>query len=190
MSWFWRHALYHYLSFGTYMSERVVLVMSILNSQQRVNSVRLNWISQPFGIMAIGIAKASVACQILRFQSPNKWRTRVLYFIAWSITLLSVFNCILTFVQCNPPRALWTPELAAIGKCWPPQIFTDYVITQSSMSSVCISLFGYAYMLISPGYDAALDFILVFISTTIIWNLKLSVARRIQLAALLDTGVL
>ena len=40
------------------------------------------------------------------------------------------------------------------------------------------------------GYSAALDFILVFISTTIVWNLKLSVSRRIQLAALLGTGIL
>lgn len=46
------------------------------------------------------------------------------------------------------------------------------------------------YPLMIAGYGASLDFVLVFISTTIIWNLKLSISRRIQLAALLGTGIL
>ncbi len=58
---------------------------------------------------------------------------------------------------------------------------------------VCLQflfLFIDGYSLICIGYSASLDFILVFISTTIIWNLNLSVSRRIQLAALLGTGIL
>ena len=161
-----------------------------LTPQQRVQSIKLNWISQPFGIMAIGIAKASVAFSILRFQSPNKWRTRVLYFIALSITLLSILSCILTFVQCTPVRALWSPELAATAKCWAPDVFTYYAIAQNSRSKVHIPFFRYGYLMLSTGYSVSLDFVLVFISTTIIWNLKLSLTRRIQLAALLGTGIL
>lgn len=140
--------------------------------------------------MAIAIAKASVAFTILRFQAPNKWRTRVLYFIALSINLLNALACIFTFAQCNPPRALWNPKLAATAKCWNPAVFAHYTIGVSSMSidSMCLSI--ESDLLISAGYGASLDFILVFISTTIIWNLKLSVSRRIQLAVLLGTGIL
>ena len=112
-----------------------------LDGTQRVRLVKLNWMSQPFGIMAIAIAKASVAYSILRFQSPNKWRTRVLYFIAWSITCLMFLACIFMFVQCNPPRALWSPELAATAKCWNPSVFTDYSIAVSSTSEIPTSLF-------------------------------------------------
>lgn len=140
--------------------------------------------------MAIGIAKASVAFTILRFQAPNKWRTRVLYFISLSVNILNVLVCIFTFAQCDPPRALWNHELAATAKCWDPAVFAHYTIAVASMSSSPIFVFIDGYSSMSTGYSAALDFILVFISTTIVWNLKLSVSRRIQLAALLGTGIL
>lgn len=152
--------------------------------------IKLNWVSQPFGIMAISIAKASVAFSILRFQAPNKWRTRVLYFIALSIVLLHSLDCVLIFAQCTPTRALWSPELAASAKCWAPDVLTTYAIVISSKSKVSFFWFTYGYLLIPTGYGAFLDFVLVFISTTIIWHLKLSLTQRIQLAALLGTGIM
>ena len=91
--------------------------------------------------MAIGIAKASVAFTILRFQAPNKWRTRVLYFISLSVNILNVLTCIFTFAQCNPPRALWNPELAATAKCWDPAVFAHYTMAVASMSSIPVSFY-------------------------------------------------
>ena len=123
-----------------------------LTMQQQSRLVRLNWMSQPFGVMAIGIAKASVALSILRFQAPNKWRTRLLYFIALSINVLDLLVCIFMFVQCSPARALWSPELATTARCWNPKIFEYYSIFVSSMSrpvyiSVQLQTLTYDYRL-------------------------------------------
>lgn len=95
--------------------------------------LKLNWMIQPFGIMALATAKISVAFTMLRIiSSANVWRRRFLYFCIISIFLSSAIAAILTFVQCNPPRALWTFVPGAT--CWDPRVQTDYAIFTASMN--------------------------------------------------------
>lgn len=51
-----------------------------------------------------------------------------------SVFILNTIDCIITFTQCNPPEALWMPELVTSGKakCWNPSVQADYAIFLSS----------------------------------------------------------
>lgn len=104
-----------------------------LSPVQRLNSVKYNWITQPWGIFAFATGKISVACLILRIIGPNTfWRKWTLYGIIASVFIINALGCIFSFVQCNPPRALWTPEIVGPDTCWNPKTQSNYAIFLSS----------------------------------------------------------
>lgn len=84
-------------------------------------------------------------------------------------TITMVVASILTFVQCDPPRALWEPVPGA--KCWDPSIKAGY------------ATFGGAY-------SAFLDFALALLPLTILRGLSMSLRKKMALAGLLGAGVL
>ena len=79
----------------------------------------INWINQPFAVLAIATSKVSVALLILRLQGPCKWRTYLLYFLAISIWTYAAAIVVVVFTQCRPYTALWTEQ----GVCMPAQDF-------------------------------------------------------------------
>lgn len=90
-----------------------------------MEAVKWSWISQPWAIFLFATGKASVAILILRFMSRNTvWRRALLYFIIGTIFIINSLGCIFTFVQCDPPRALWNPTIKA--KCWDPSVQQNY----------------------------------------------------------------
>jgi hypothetical protein len=81
--------------------------------------------SQPWGIFLFAPGKASIGFFILRIMGPNaKYRKWLLYFLIAMIFIVNSIGCIITLVQCDPPRALWTPGLPA--KCWKPTVQLHY----------------------------------------------------------------
>ena len=85
---------------------------------QHLSQVGLNgYITQALTIVAFGTGKFSVGYSILRLLSRNSfWRK---WFVLGLIILALFWNsleAILTFFQCNPPKAQWNPEIHAT--CW------------------------------------------------------------------------
>ena len=110
--------------------ERHAIYLSIA---QLRSVVRLNWISQGFGIMTFGTSKVSIALLVLRFTGPgNVWQKRSLYFCMISSMLVNSLGAIITFVQCNPPRALW--EEVPNSRCWNPKVQSGFAIFTSCKS--------------------------------------------------------
>ena len=130
--------------------------------------MKLNYIFQAFVIMALPCCKVSIAFLILRLQPPGKVRTGLLVFFASSHWLWSVLDLIFLFVQCNPPEALYNPSIDA--KCW-RSTFANFTLALAS-------------------YNAFLDLAYAAIAVSIIWQLRLSVVRRINLSLLLSVGVM
>lgn len=96
-----------------------------LSPEQTMEAVKWSWISQPWAIFLFATGKASVAILILRFMSRNTvWRRALLYFIIVTIFIINSLGCIFTFVQCDPPRALWNPTIKA--NCWDPSVQQNY----------------------------------------------------------------
>jgi hypothetical protein len=103
-----------------------------LTTQQQLLAVKYNWIAQIWGIVGFATGKVSVALLIFRIVGPGwAWMRWTLHFIMVSLLLFSGIDCILTFVQCNPPRALWTPDIP--HKCWDSKIQSDYAIFVACM---------------------------------------------------------
>lgn len=92
-----------------------------LSQEQILEATKWSWISQPWGIFLFASCKCAVAMLILRILGPQTyWRRLILYFFIMTIFIVNSLACILTIVQCNPPRALWTPGLPA--ECWNPSM--------------------------------------------------------------------
>lgn len=86
---------------------------------------KVNYMLQAWGLFSFVTGKAAVGYLILRvmgnrfvWQKWTIWAAIVLTF------LLNSVNIILTFVQCDPPRALWHKDIKA--KCWNPKVQGDF----------------------------------------------------------------
>ncbi|KAL9116663.1 MAG: hypothetical protein Q9187_006811 [Circinaria calcarea] len=119
--------------------------------------------------MATALGKVSVAFLILRLGPPDKLRRGLLYFSALSLAISFAVQSIIAFTQCNPPLALWKPDV--VSECWSIKVLT---ISAMALSS----------------YAALLDVVLPAIAVSIIWKLQLSKQKKINLSLLLSTGVM
>ncbi|KAF7528052.1 hypothetical protein G7054_g10244 [Neopestalotiopsis clavispora] len=129
-----------------------------------------NWIIQPFGIMDLPFVKLSISVLFLKLLGPkDKWQRWFLYVNMVLFTIVFVLASIFSFVQCNPPRALW--EVVPGSSCWDPAIQANWGTFGSS-------------------YSAFLDFALALLPITILRGLQMSLKKKISLAALLSAGVL
>ena len=83
-----------------------------------------NYILQTLGIFAFGTGKVSVGCLILRLLPPSSvWRKWFIWSTIVFVFLFDSVNCVITFVQCSPPRALWDPQIP--HTCWDPKVQTN-----------------------------------------------------------------
>ncbi|KAF2964104.1 hypothetical protein GQX73_g9479 [Xylaria multiplex] len=141
-----------------------------LSPEQTISALKWSWVSQPWAIFLFATGKASVASLTLRFVGPNAfWVKFTLYFIIVTIFIVNSLGVIFTFVQCNPPRALWTPGLEA--SCWDPQVQTNF-----------------NYFL--AAWNIAADIVLALLPTSLIRKLKLNQRKKIALCVLLGLGLI
>ena len=98
---------------------------------QRLSKVALlNYVMQAVFVFSFSPAKASVGCLILRFLCRHSHKRR---WLIWGVIILTVvvnsIDCILTFAQCSPPRALWDHSIEA--NCWDPRVQEDFALFQA-----------------------------------------------------------
>ncbi|KAM0302193.1 hypothetical protein ACHAO8_011594 [Botrytis cinerea] len=105
-----------------------------LTPQQLINTARLNWISQPLCVAGLTTCKISVACLILRLQSPTPWRTKLLVGLCTVMLLMNISVVTLMFTQCTPVRMLWDPASAPYGHCIKSNVVS--IMSQSASSKV------------------------------------------------------
>lgn len=75
------------------------------------------YIMAALGTFSFGTGKISVGCLILRLLPPaSVWFKRVLWITILLTGFLNGLDIVLTFVQCNPPRTLWEPNIP--HSCW------------------------------------------------------------------------
>ncbi|KAL9105148.1 MAG: hypothetical protein Q9187_008806 [Circinaria calcarea] len=129
---------------------------------------RFWYIAQPFAIMAIAVGRISVAVLILRIMGPSKWRKIFLYFSIISTFVISSATCILMFLACNPPKALWNPLIKA--KCWDVNVINYIGIATSA-------------------WNALMDVCLALLPVWMFWNLKLNKKKRVTISILMSMGI-
>ena len=97
-----------------------------LSPEQQMETVRLQTIANPFGLMAFALPKISVAILLTRIMAPTKWRKRSLFAVSISVLIFTIICDILLFAQCSPSRSLWNPMIS--HTCWPNSVLTDFTI--------------------------------------------------------------
>ncbi|KAF2756869.1 hypothetical protein EJ05DRAFT_511646 [Pseudovirgaria hyperparasitica] len=132
---------------------------------------KLNWVSQPSGITALGLGKVAVALLILRIQGNGvPWRKWLLHVVIWLTIIFTILTVAFTFGQCNDPTALWDPESKATAKCWKPE-------TQKNFSTF------------SASWNCAVDMLLAILPVTLVKDLHMELKKKIGLCLLLGLGI-
>ncbi|KAL1877878.1 hypothetical protein Daus18300_002231 [Diaporthe australafricana] len=141
-----------------------------LTTAEVAQVAKWDWIPQPFSIMNLAFVKLSISFLLLRIIGPQaRWSKWFLYVNMVLFTTTMIVASILTFVQCDPPRALW--EEVPGAKCWDASIQAGF------------ATFGGAY-------SAFMDFALALLPLTILRGLTMSMKKKIALAVLLGAGIL
>ncbi|KAM0800903.1 hypothetical protein BDR22DRAFT_907498 [Usnea florida] len=140
-----------------------------LTPEQALKAVKWTWISEPWGVFLFATGKAAVAILILRIMGRTSfWRKWILYALVVSLFITCSLCCIFIFVECDPPRALWTPGLTA--HCWNPSVQENFNYFLSALS-----IFA--------------DVVLALLPITIFYRLQMTFARRVALCCLLGLGL-
>ena len=82
-----------------------------LDPMQAVKAVKVNYIANPFGIMAYSFPNISVAVFIDRILAPDRLRQVSLYTVAVAQVVIAAISCVLLFKQCTPTASLWNPTI-------------------------------------------------------------------------------
>ena len=148
-----------------------------------------NYIIQTLGIFAFGSGKVSVGCLILRLLPPNSvWRKWIIWTTIIFVFVFDALNCVLTFVQCSPPRALWEPDTP--HSCWDPSVQTKIAFggTGKQLQLAVTHKDGNSDKPVA--YNIFVDAMLALLPVTIIWKLNMSLRKRLELCFLLGLGLL
>ena len=158
--------------------------------------LKLQYVNQPFGILCVWFGKSSVALLLLRLmENTSKWRKLFLWINIVLYFAISIASLATTYAQCSPTRALWEPQLRKTGQasCWNPKITSDIDIAQGGKLSQ-LSLRSKREFLLTEvlyeAYGAYLDFALAFMPITIVWEMNVSLRKKLGLCCLLGLGVL
>ncbi|GAB0134512.1 hypothetical protein EsDP_00002879 [Epichloe bromicola] len=143
-----------------------------LDQRERVRAVKWHWMCHPFVVMGFSAGKLSVGVLLWRVVgSTTFWRKWSLCFAVMAAFVWSIVVIALTFAQCSPPRALWEQSLVAQGKatCWSPTIIANFAIFLST-------------------WNILTDLFLAFLPATFLYNLDLTVKKKLGLCLLLGLG--
>lgn len=81
------------------------------------DTFRINYIGNPFGIMAYSFPNIAIAVLLERILVPNKLRAIALYTLAGLQCTIAAISCVLLFTQCTPAEYLWNPAVKATVHC-------------------------------------------------------------------------
>ncbi|KAH1411909.1 hypothetical protein KXV95_001126 [Aspergillus fumigatus] len=139
-----------------------------LDKDAAVRALELNFILRGVHIIGYATGKASIGAFILRLIGrQNMWQKWVVWVLIIFTTLVNVLNCIFNFVQCSPVQGNWDPRVSA--KCWEKR-----------------AQLKFAYFMCSE--NIAADAVLAIIPATFLFNMNLSLKKRINMTILLGLG--
>lgn len=99
-----------------------------LDLAQTMKVAKLNYIIQVNIVFAFITGKAAVGFLVLRIMSGDStaWRRWLVYGAMGLTALINGLDCIFTYVQCSPPKALWDPSVP--HTCWDPRIQSRFAM--------------------------------------------------------------
>ncbi|ESZ98102.1 hypothetical protein SBOR_1481 [Sclerotinia borealis F-4128] len=138
---------------------------------QVMQVAKMNYIIQVNIVFAFITGKAAVGFLVLRIMSGDStaWRRWLVYGAMGLTALINSLDCIFTYVQCSPPRALWDPSIA--HTCWDPNVQSRFAMFTAAEN--CLA-----------------DIVLALVPASVIMNLNMEMKKRINLTILLGLGLI
>lgn len=127
----------------------------------------LDNVARSLALTAMAWSKTSLACTLLRLQSPRLVRA-ALYSVVVFINVVLAGAAITHWLRCRPIAAGWG---SGDGTCW--SINVQNIVQLSAQS-----------------FSAAMDLALVVVVWQVLWTKGLSVAEKVGVGALMALGVL
>lgn len=107
-----------------------------IHPQKISETIKVKYIVEVLCVFSYATAKASVGCLILRLLPPkSRGRKWIIFSVIVLTFIVNSLNCIINFVQCDPPRALWENKIPA--HCWDPKVQVGYDIFTSGKTFEC-----------------------------------------------------
>ena len=114
--------------------------MNALTPKQVVNALKWSLNSQLPIVLALQIARISIAIFLYRIFSKRIWFRRFLYIMTAINTIAAVVALIVQYAQCRPMRRLWDRNVA--GECLSPAISRDLEVFSSGKEMSSLRLLG------------------------------------------------
>ncbi|OAA43282.1 integral membrane protein [Metarhizium rileyi] len=143
--------------------------LEFLSEEQKLQSVKLDWVSQAFHIMSTSVAKISIVLFIRQIIGKGHSRMWFLYIMVGMLFVISVVCVAFIFAQCTPAAALWDPSLGDKGKCWDPKVQQ-----------------GYGYF--TASFSVLSDFTLAIFPVSVLWNLQMEWRLKMSLMFFMGLG--
>lgn len=81
-----------------------------LTPHELMQAVKINFIPNPFGVMAYSLPNISVVIFLNRILAPNRARKITLYTITVAQSVIAAISLIILFAHCHPTEFLWNPD--------------------------------------------------------------------------------
>ncbi|KAJ5172352.1 hypothetical protein N7492_004945 [Penicillium capsulatum] len=130
----------------------------------------INYINFALGIMSFTTPKLAIAALLNRVLNPKPFHRILLWALTAAVFIASTICIIVLFTMCDPPEALWKPQLLATGGTCRPQVV----------------LVGYA--IFTGALSAFVDLYLAVYPTVILMSLQMSLRKKLALCAVLGLG--
>ncbi|KAL4804203.1 hypothetical protein BDV18DRAFT_162611 [Aspergillus unguis] len=134
------------------------------------NLLLMNYIDFAVGIMSFTVPKFAIAALLNRILNPGYFHRIWLWLLSALVFVSSSICIIILFTLCDPPEALWHPELMARGAtCRPLTLLVGYAIFTGAMSA-----FADIYLAIYP--------------VVVLARLQITLKKKLALCAALGMG--
>ena len=144
-----------------------------LSKSDLTNALIWSYVSFVFGILSFALPKLAVASLLTRLFNPGYWHRIWLWFLASLVAVVAIINILILFTMCNPPKAMWMPELVVEGqaKCRQPSILIGYATFNGALSA-----FADLYLAVYPSF--------------VLFKLQLTTRKKLALSAALGFGAM
>ncbi|KAL1991451.1 hypothetical protein VTN49DRAFT_4759 [Thermomyces lanuginosus] len=132
----------------------------------------LNNISFLTGILSFTIPKLGIAALLNRILNRSKFQQMMLWLLTGFAAIVSCICIVVLFTMCDPPEAMWKPQLLAQGAtCRDQMILVGFAIFTGSVAGF-------------------VDLFLAIYPSTVLMKLHMSMRKKVALCAALGLGSL
>lgn len=139
-----------------------------LTTEQLINILKWDWISTTPSILVSIVARISITILLIRLFGNKLWFRRFLIICTGFQSIVAIIVIVVVWAQCRPVQGLWNPTIPA-SRLNPA--------VQQDLAYLAQSLFTFS------------DLTYVAIPVWIIWNLNMSLRKRVGLVSIMSVGL-